>query len=147
MQRRTDVLVVKVFEPAADGRLDQDPERLIGKVEVPVASFGRSMTDQTWTGDRSAVIDLEDEKGAPIVKQGTRLKAAVELKLKFVEAASKRAQILEGQLETLKSLQTVTSERLDSRERDLDSLRGDLERKNQDLDHVVAERNKMREEV
>lgn len=92
-------------------------------------------------------MDLLDESGKPVYAEGTRNKATIEVKLKFVEGASKRAQVLEVQLESVRSLQTVTEERLKSREHELESLRADLDRKSEDLTHVVAERNRMRDEL
>ncbi len=141
------MLIIRVYEAPTDTRPDPSNDKLIGKVEIAVASFGKSSTDQTWTGSKTGVFDLEDDRGAHILKAGTRQKAAVEVKLQFMEAALKRSQILEGQLETVKQLQIITSERLEARDKEIEGLRTDLDRKNQDLDHVVAERNKMRDEL
>eukprot|EP00282_Hemiselmis_andersenii_P029307 CAMPEP_0169469880 /NCGR_PEP_ID=MMETSP1042-20121227/23716_1 /TAXON_ID=464988 /ORGANISM="Hemiselmis andersenii, Strain CCMP1180" /LENGTH=219 /DNA_ID=CAMNT_0009583387 /DNA_START=1 /DNA_END=656 /DNA_ORIENTATION=+ len=148
LQRRSDLLVIKVLEAPSDAgaKLDPATDRVIGKVELQVASFGRA-ADDTWSGTKQATVDLLDEHGQPVYRTGTRVKSQVEVKLKFLEGATKRAQVLEGQLDAVKQLQTMTDERLKGKEKEVESLRADLDRKTEDLAHIVAERNKMREEL
>lgn len=91
-QRKSDMLTLSVFAVAKDARPNPDDDRLLGKVQVQVASFGRA-SDDTWTGSRSATFDILDGNGKPVYSEGTRVKATVEVQLKFVEGASKRAQV------------------------------------------------------
>ena len=141
--RNNDTLFFRVYKQAG-GSPDPAADTLVGRAEVTVADFGRA-EDKTWSGSKVYALELLNEEGEAL-GQG-RSKPVVELRCTFVEAPRKRAEDLERQLESIKGLQSVTKERLAARERETELLREDLARKTQDLDHAVAERNRLRDEV
>ncbi|KAJ1484060.1 hypothetical protein T484DRAFT_1894999 [Baffinella frigidus] len=88
------------------------------------------MLTRSWGAPRSPSVT----SAAPRIRRG-------------LAPRCKRAEDLERQLESVKGLQQVTKERLTGKEREAELLRDDLQRKVTDLEHVTAERNKLRDEV
>ena len=66
--------------------------------QVKIADFGKNAKDKTWSGTVSGWMDLVNEDGTPVLGQvgvsSSSAKAAVDLRLQFVEAPKKRVQVL-----------------------------------------------------
>ena len=65
---------------------------------MKIADFGKNAKDKTWSGAVSGWMDLVNEDGTPVLGQvgvsSSSAKAAVDLRLQFVEAPKKRVQVL-----------------------------------------------------
>jgi chromosome segregation ATPase len=146
--RSTDSIVFELFEAPEKGRQDRSSDRLIGKGEISVDSFGRA-ADKTWSGNIESWISLHDLDGRTVqgISGSKQHRTEIQFLAKFLEAPSKRAQTLEEQVEAMKEISAMKNQRLENCERDLLILRDDLKRKNEDLDQAVAERNVLRKEL
>ena len=149
VNRQADVVVVTLMQLGSSGVPDEKKDLMIGKVTVKVADFGKRPEEKSWNGSVSGWMDLVNEDNSPVIGQvGTSHgKAAVDLRLQFVEAPKKRVQVLEAEIESLRDVFKMTKDRLSGREQEVERLQDDLNRKTQDLVELRSERDKAREEL
>ena len=146
--KRNDSILLELFEASEAGKQDRSNDRMIGRAEISIDSFGRA-ADKTWSGSIECWLALQDSEGKMLqgLSVSKQHRTEIQIHAKFLEAPSKRAQVLEEQLEAIKEISQMRSKNLENCEKDLAILRDDLKRKSEDLDRALTERDSLRKEL